>query len=332
MNIAIKKENLPANAKELNKFILFGTAKADVVKAEIRTMKKLNVGASVLNDKLNEGYQVSAIVLYAKAKMGELILEMPKTQEIITEGCTNTTLGSKSLLPEGIDKHKSHRFQQITKNPEIVEQILAEARKKLDMGTEWAVLKIVKAQNREADIQKQKDDIEEENIENPKGKFDVVVVDPPWPYGRKYDSDNGRVANPYPEMDIEQITDLKIPGKSNSVLWLWTTHKFLQSAFQIMEAWNFQYKATMVWNKEEMGIGSWLRMQCEFCLLGIKGDPVFEGSSTRDIINEPRREHSRKPQGFYDMVEKVCFGKKLDYFSREKRKGWIDYGNDNDKF
>ena len=166
----------------------------------------------------------------------------------------------------------------------------------------------------------------------PEGVFEVIVIDPPWPYGTEYNSETRRVASPYPEMSLENIKNIKITAADNCVLWLWTTHRFLRDAFVLLEGWNFEYKVTLVWNKEKLGMGGWLRCQSEFCLLGIKGNPKWNLTNQRDIISEARREHSRKPEKFYEMVEKVCMGKKLDYFSRQERDGWTSYGNQTDKF
>jgi len=79
-------------------------------------------------------------------------------------------------------------------------------------------------------------------------------------------------------------------------------------------------------------MGYWLRMQCEFCLLAVKGSPKWSNTHVTDIIREERREHSRKPEEFYKIVNDICVGKKLDYFSREARPGWSNYGNDSAMF
>lgn len=173
------------------------------------------------------------------------------------------------------------------------------------------------------------------SIPFPEGKFEIIVVDPPWPYGTEYDREDRRVASPYSEMDLEKIRDLEIPATDDCILWLWTTHKFLPEAFGILEDWGFEYKLTLVWNKKKMGIGSWLRCQVEFCLLGIKGNPEWHLTNQRDIILESRREHSRKPDKFYKMVKKIhrCNSKmRLDYFARIKRKGFISWGDETTRF
>jgi N6-adenosine-specific RNA methylase IME4 len=100
----------------------------------------------------------------------------------------------------------------------------------------------------------------------------------------------------------------------------------------LMDSWGFTYKATIVWDKERLGMGAWLRMQCEFCIVGIKGKPAWNNTKWRDIIRESRREHSRKPEAFYEMVEDITIGRRLDFFSREARNGWEAFGNDTSKF
>ena len=133
-------------------------------------------------------------------------------------------------------------------------------------------------------------------------------------------------------MPQSDLLNIELPAKDDAVLFLWTTHQFIFDAKELLDKWGFTYKATMVWDKEKIGMGAWLRMQCEFCLVGIKGKPLWENTEHRDIIREPRREHSRKPDTFYSIVEKITAGRKLDYFSREKREGWEVFGNDTEKF
>lgn len=79
-------------------------------------------------------------------------------------------------------------------------------------------------------------------------------------------------------------------------------------------------------------MGAWFRMQCEFCLVGIVGKPFWSNTRYPEIIEEPRREHSRKPDAFFDLVSEITAGRKLEYFSREAREGWEVFGNDTNKF
>jgi len=193
-----------------------------------------------------------------------------------------------------------------------------------------------------ADVMREQKNAEKQaNIENlckqeakmPDGTFHCIVIDPPWNYGTTYDADGRRVANPYPEMTQEELKELDIRAKDDCVLFLWTTQRFIWDAKELLEQWGFEYRSILVWDKEKMGMGDLLRMQCEFCLIGIKGKPILNNpQNIRDIIREARREHSRKPQGFYDIVETLCPYKKIEYFAREQRKGYEVYGNDTEKF
>lgn len=176
----------------------------------------------------------------------------------------------------------------------------------------------------------------------PDGIYDLIVIDPPWPYGTKYNPEGRRVANPYPEMSIEEIRNqlhpesgasLSIPCADDCVLWLWTTHKFLPQSFEILNHWGFDYKITLTWVKDRMGIGQWLRSQSEFCLLSIRGNPGWNLTNQTTVLHAPLRQHSRKPEEFYDMLSELCPAQsRLDIFGRQSRPGWHILGNQADKF
>lgn len=98
----------------------------------------------------------------------------------------------------------------------------------------------------------------------PAGPFQVIVADPPW----RYESGNSL---PYPTMDIEEIKAMRVCdiADEDAILWLWTTNAHLRAAFDVVEAWGFQYRALLTWVKDRMGTGEWLRGQTEHCLLGV---------------------------------------------------------------
>lgn len=186
-----------------------------------------------------------------------------------------------------------------------------------------------KKRERAEDIERQKSDIilQQENEPELNKRYAAIVLDPPWNYGRKYDPQGSRVANPYPEMTQDELKALHIPALPDATMYLWTTHQFIFEAKELMDHWGFEYKATIVWNKQQIGMGHWFRMQCEFCLFGIKGRPVWDNTTFRDIITEPRREHSRKPESFYKMVKELSAGEVYEFFSRTERDGFTIHGN-----
>lgn len=177
-----------------------------------------------------------------------------------------------------------------------------------------------------------KKSIEDGSAKLPEWLFEVCVIDPPRQYDLWYDPDGQRWLPPYPTMSQEQLKELKLPTANDSVIWLWTTQSFIWDAKELLEHWGFIYKAILVWDKVKMWLGKNLRMQCEFCLMGTKGKPIINLTNQRDIITESRREHSRKPDAFYEMIDGLCIGRKLDYFAREQREWWATFGGEDTKF
>jgi N6-adenosine-specific RNA methylase IME4 len=123
-----------------------------------------------------------------------------------------------------------------------------------------------------------------------------------------------------------------LPRDENAILWLWTTNARLRVAFDVLEAWGFEYKTVLTWVKDRMGTGDWLRGQTEHCLLAIRGKPVFLHANRTTALKAARREHSRKPEEFYVLAEATCPGSKAELFCRQQREGWHDFGNDTQKF
>jgi len=245
---------------------------------------------------------------------------IPKTDEKLSE--------EYNVDPKTIRRYaqQAQQYEQLEKEaPEIAEKV------RTGEATIKDILNEKKKAERIKEIEEIKQKIETEIIEQPEGLFDVIVVDPPWDYDREYDPEGSRIASPYPEMSLDELKELKLPAKDDSVLFLWTTQKFIWDAKELLDFWGYIYKAIITWDKEKMGMGAWFRMQCEFCLVGIKGHPIWNNTSYRDIIRESRREHSRKPDIFYEMVNNITVGRKLDYFSRENREGWISWGAENGK-
>lgn len=164
------------------------------------------------------------------------------------------------------------------------------------------------------------------NLPKIDGIYDVIVIDPPWPYDLSYDPDGRRGIIPYPPMSIEDLEQLELPTNDICVLWLWTTNQFLHTAFHLLEAWGFEYKTLLTWAKDKMGIGHWLRAQTEHCILAVKGKPVIDLTNQTTLLYAKRGEHSSKPNEFYELVESLCYGSKLDYFARETKEGWDCFG------
>ncbi len=168
----------------------------------------------------------------------------------------------------------------------------------------------------------------------PDGRYQVIAIDPPWKYDSRAEDTTHRGKNLYPDMTVEQIYAVPVPAKSQDdcVLWLWTTNAFMRDAFTCLDAWGFREKTILTWDKEILGLGDWLRNVTEHCIVAVRGRPIVSLTNQTTIIREKRREHSRKPEAFYSLVEALCPGSKLEMFAREKRPGWDSWGAEPEKF
>jgi N6-adenosine-specific RNA methylase IME4/ParB-like chromosome segregation protein Spo0J len=176
-------------------------------------------------------------------------------------------------------------------------------------------------------VLKQAKELESDPPKLPDGPFQVIVADPPW----RYESSNDL---PYPTMTIEEIKALPVENiaDENAILWLWSTNAHLRVAFDVIEAWGFEYKTLLTWVKDRMGTGEWLRGQTEHCLLAARGKPAFVGGSHTTVLEAVRREHSRKPEEFFGIVKETCPGTKVELFCRQQRLGWARFGDHSQSF
>jgi N6-adenosine-specific RNA methylase IME4/ParB-like chromosome segregation protein Spo0J len=179
-------------------------------------------------------------------------------------------------------------------------------------------------------IAQEAEKIEAEPAPMPTGPFHVIVIDPPWQYASRGNDPSHRAANPYPSMTLEEIAALDIGALAhpNSILWLWTTNAHLPHVFGLLEGWGFQYKTMLTWIKDRFGTGDWLRGQTEHCLLATRGKPTVTLKNQTTALEATAGRHSEKPQAFYDLVESLCPGSKLEMFARTQRKGWQFHGSD----
>jgi DNA adenine methylase len=176
---------------------------------------------------------------------------------------------------------------------------------------------------------RQAEQIAQEPPPPPAGTFRVLVADPPWPYDKRPGDPTQRGACDYPPMTLEDIRALPVGAiaHADSVLWLWTTNAHLPDAFDVLRAWGFTHKTLLTWVKDRMGCGDWLRGQTEHCLLAVRGQPTVTLTNETTVIHADAREHSRKPEDFYTLVESLCPGSKVELFARCRRPGWTAHGD-----
>lgn len=169
----------------------------------------------------------------------------------------------------------------------------------------------------------------------PAGPFRVIVADPPWPYEKRAGDATHRGDLPYPPMSIEAICGLevaKLAHPEGAVLWLWTTNAFMRDAYRVLDAWGFAEKTILTWVKNRIGLGDWLRGKTEHCILAVRGRPTVALTNQTTVLEGPVREHSRKPDEFYALVECLCPGSRVEMFARTSRQGWARWGAETERF
>ena len=179
------------------------------------------------------------------------------------------------------------------------------------------------------------------------GQYQCIVIDPPWFYRLRNQDKTHRNRINYKPMHIQEILSLPVPDLSDrtgSVLWLWYTNNHMIEAAHCLQTWGFELKTILTWEKvtkdgtkTHLGVGHWLRNSTEHCALAVRGNvKAFSGRTLTNestILHSPRREHSRKPESFYQLVDKLCPDiTKLEMFAREFRDGWDCWGDEALKF
>jgi N6-adenosine-specific RNA methylase IME4 len=175
-------------------------------------------------------------------------------------------------------------------------------------------------------------------------QFKTIMADPPW----RFQNSTGKVApehkrlNRYDTMTLDDIKALPVSkvAADTSHLYLWVPNALLPDGLAVMQAWGFQYKANVVWHKirkdggsDGRGVGFYFRNVTELILFGVRGKnarTLDPGRSQVNMIQTRKREHSRKPDEQYDLIESCSPGPFLELFGRGVRKDWTTWGNQAD--
>ena len=148
----------------------------------------------------------------------------------------------------------------------------------------------------------------------------------------------------YPTMSLDEICDLPVEAivKDPAHLYLWVPNALLPEGLKVMENWGFKYKSNIIWYKirkdggpDRRGVGFYFRNVTEVLLFGVRGKSartLAPGRSQENILSTRKREHSRKPDEQYDLIERCSFGDRLELFARGPRKGWTVWGNQSESY
>lgn len=172
-------------------------------------------------------------------------------------------------------------------------------------------------------------------------KFKTIYADPPWQFQNR----TGKVAPEhkrlmrYETMPLGDIKSLPVAdfSEDRSHLYLWVPNALLPCGLEVMQAWGFEYKSNIVWEKirhdgnpDGRGVGFYFRNVTELLLFGVRGKnnrTLPPGRSQVNLIRTEKREHSRKPDEIVSLIESCSSGPYLELFARGDRPGWSMWGN-----
>jgi N6-adenosine-specific RNA methylase IME4 len=175
----------------------------------------------------------------------------------------------------------------------------------------------------------------------PPGRYATVLADPPWRFANR----TGKVApehrrlSRYDTMTTKEIAALPVAevAATTAHCYLWVPNALLADGLTVMEEWGFTYKANLVWHKvrkdgqsDGRGVGFYFRNVTELVLFGVRGRlrTLPPGRRQVNLLATRKREHSRKPDELYDIVEACSPGPYLELFARYPRLGWSVWGDE----
>ena len=172
------------------------------------------------------------------------------------------------------------------------------------------------------------------------GQFATILADPPWRFSNrtgKMAPEHQRLSR-YSTMTLQEIKELPVAqlASQQSHLYLWVPNALVLEGLEVMKRWGFTYKTNLVWYKirkdggpDGRGVGFYFRNVTELVLFGTRGAlrTLGPGRTQVNLILSRKREHSRKPEQLYDVIEQCSPGPYLELFARHKREEWSQWGN-----
>lgn len=174
----------------------------------------------------------------------------------------------------------------------------------------------------------------------------AILADPPWQFSNR----TGKMApehkrlNRYATMTLSDIKEIQVSRAcaDDSHLYLWVPNALLREGLDVMEAWGFTYKTNIVWHKirkdgepDGRGVGFYFRNTTELVLFGVRGRlrTLQPGRTQVNILKTRKREHSRKPDELYELIEKCSPGPFLELFARgQHSRKWKVWGHQSTEY
>lgn len=188
----------------------------------------------------------------------------------------------------------------------------------------------IKKHEKKAIVQEKIQALKEKEVQPTTGKYDVIVLDPPWQMEKiEREVAPNQVGFDYPTMTIDEIKAFKLPNENDCHVFMWITQKHHRYGFEIFDAWNVKFICEFVWHKnggfQPFGLP---QFNHEYVMYGRIGTPQFiDFKSFFTCFKADRTGHSAKPDAFYETIKRVTAGKRIDIFNRRKIDGYDTWGN-----
>jgi N6-adenosine-specific RNA methylase IME4 len=226
----------------------------------------------------------------------------------------------------GVSRQTFERVEKIKKlDPELTQRVLTG---NISVAAAYRKLRVAEIRDRSKSEQQRSPGIVRD-LESVAGRYRCIYADPPWEY---HDSGNrGVAARHYPTMPLEEIVSLpagNLAHPEGCHLWLWTTWPMIREAapHRVLQSWGLRWVGELLWDKETLGLGRWFRGRTEVLIFAVKDDLPLLSDCADPVVRTKRTGHSVKPEKFYEIIEELSPGPRIELFARKARKGWDRWG------
>ena len=295
--------------------------------------------------------KAQAAALYARqAKLGKAMVDHACEIKLRAERKAGVLLARQGLRPgrnsdrvslKDLDlaRHQSSRWQAVASIPEeVFESYITEARASAtrEITTAGALL-IARELQRKGIVAalrcKRSRGGRVDDLVSVSGRYRCIYADPPWQYRDR--GVRGAAEKHYATLWVEELCELpvgELAKKTGAHLWLWCTWPMIYEGapHRLLEAWGYRWVGHLTWDKIVIGTGHWLRSQDEVLALAVKGKsppPLLERDQGT-VVRVQKNGHSKKPEEFYKILERLSPGPRMELFARQARVDWCRWGEE----
>jgi N6-adenosine-specific RNA methylase IME4 len=272
--------------------------------------------------------QAQLTIVLGKRRIGEELKKVPKATG------KNLPRVGDSKASTGIKHSERSRLGKLASVPEsVIRETSARLQQNGRDATVNGVLQELTYQNKKQTRTDKLDRLAAKAL--PQQLFNVAIVDPPWRTETWSDKGKDRSAdNHYATMSLDEIKALGVSAlmAKSAMIGLWITVPFVGVMSEILDAWEFEFKSMLTWDKDIPGTGKWFMNQTEHLVIATRGDfpAPLPGTQISSLYRERRTRHSAKPEAILEWIDSIYPDvPKIELFRRgAARPGWSAWGNE----